>query len=99
MERGLIDADLGSGLFKKRIARSGAGKRGGYRVIVATRGDGPWFFLEGYAKSKQDQLDTDTWDACRAIRQALTSKSVRELSDSIESNKLKEVNCDAQTQV
>jgi len=32
MERGLIDADLGSGLFKKRITRSGAGKRDGFIV-------------------------------------------------------------------
>lgn len=31
------EADLGQGLFKKRLARRGAGKRGGYRAIVAYR--------------------------------------------------------------
>lgn len=31
------EADLGGGLFKKRVARPGGGKRGGYRVIVAYR--------------------------------------------------------------
>ena len=37
---GLYDADLGSGLFKKRIARSGQGKRNGFRTLIATnRGD------------------------------------------------------------
>lgn len=34
---GLIDADLGGGLIKKRVARAGGGKRGGYRTIVAYR--------------------------------------------------------------
>jgi hypothetical protein len=29
MNEGLIDADLGAGLFKKRIAKPGQGKRGG----------------------------------------------------------------------
>jgi hypothetical protein len=34
---GAGEADLGGGLFKKRIARPGGGKSGGYRVIVAYR--------------------------------------------------------------
>ena len=34
MERGLVDADLGGGLVKQRVARSGQGKRGGYRVLI-----------------------------------------------------------------
>ncbi len=36
MMAGLYDADLGSGLFKKRIARSGQGKRSGFRTLVVT---------------------------------------------------------------
>jgi len=36
MQKGLIDARLGGGLIKKRVARSGHGKRGGYRVILAS---------------------------------------------------------------
>ena len=34
-ERGLIDADLGRGLIKQRIARKGKGRSGGYRTIIA----------------------------------------------------------------
>ncbi|WP_231993289.1 type II toxin-antitoxin system RelE/ParE family toxin [Mitsuaria sp. 7] len=95
MERGLIDANLGSGLFKKRIGRSGAGKRAGYRVIVASRPGGPWFFIEGYAKNKRETVDAETMDACRELASALTRKSARELSDSVERNNLKELKCDA----
>jgi hypothetical protein len=40
MIAGLIDADLGGGLYKKRVARTGKGKSGGFRALVATnRGD------------------------------------------------------------
>jgi hypothetical protein len=35
-DRGLIDADLGGGLIKQRVARSGQGKTGGYRTIVVS---------------------------------------------------------------
>lgn len=35
MAVGLYEADLGGGLFKKRIARPGKGKRGGFRTLVA----------------------------------------------------------------
>lgn len=34
---GAGEADLGGGLFKKRVARSGSGKSGGYRAIIAYR--------------------------------------------------------------
>ena len=34
---GQIDADLGGYLFKKRLARAGGGKSGGYRTIIGYR--------------------------------------------------------------
>jgi hypothetical protein len=34
-ERGLIDADLGGGVIKQRVARPGQGRSGGYRVLAA----------------------------------------------------------------
>jgi hypothetical protein len=36
-EAGLIEADLGGGLIKQRVARTGSGKRGGYRTVIAYR--------------------------------------------------------------
>ena len=35
--RGLVDADLGGGLLKQRIARRGYGKSGGFRTIILPR--------------------------------------------------------------
>ena len=57
MRSGLVDADLGGGLFKKRVARPGGGKSGGYRTILAADLRGRWVFLHGFAKSERDDLD------------------------------------------
>ena len=56
MEAGLIDADLGGGLVKKRVALSGKGKRGGARTIVATNHCDIWFFLFGYQKNERSNI-------------------------------------------
>ena len=48
MEQGLIDADLGGGVVKKRIALPGKGKSGGSRTIVANRKNSHWFFVYGF---------------------------------------------------
>ena len=50
MRSGLIDADLGGNVLKKRVAVSGRGKRGGARTIVATNKDDRWFFIYGFEK-------------------------------------------------
>jgi len=44
MNMGLVDADLGEHLFKKRIALLGRGKRSGVRTLVASKIDDQWFF-------------------------------------------------------
>ena len=56
-EIGLVDADLGGGLIKQRIARFGQGKRGGYRTIIAYRQGGRAVFLFGFAKNERDNLE------------------------------------------
>ncbi len=43
MANGLYEADLGGNLLKKRIARPGQGKRGGFRTLVATNRGDLWF--------------------------------------------------------
>ena len=57
ISRGLIEACLGGHLVKKRVARTGFGKRGGYRTIVAKKVDQHWFFLFGFEKSDRSNID------------------------------------------
>jgi hypothetical protein len=56
-KNGQIDADLGGGVIKQRIARQGEGKRGGYRTLVLYRAGERAFFVYGFAKNDQDNID------------------------------------------
>jgi hypothetical protein len=58
-DAGLIDADLGGGLIKQRIARPGQGKRSGYRTIMAYRAGERSVFLYGFGKNERDNIDGD----------------------------------------
>ncbi len=57
IEKGLIDADYGGGLIKKRVARDGGGKSGGYRSIIAYRSEEKCFFMFCFAKSSRENLN------------------------------------------
>ena len=59
IERGLVDAVLGGGLVKKRVARHGEGKSSGYRTIIAFSYGRSSLFLYGFAKSERDNIGED----------------------------------------
>ena len=52
MANGLVDADLGGYVVKKRVALAGQGKRSGARIIVATKLADRWFLLFGFGKNE-----------------------------------------------
>jgi len=66
-ERGIIDADLGGGLIKQRVARAGQGRSGGFRMIVAYRTRERAFFLYGFAKSDLDNIEDDELQTLRNV--------------------------------
>jgi hypothetical protein len=70
MISGLIDADLGDCLFKKRIALPGAGKRSGVRTLIASKVNDQWFFLYGFAKNEQDNITEQERKALQALGQS-----------------------------
>ena len=59
MSHGLIDAQLGRSLVKKRVAINGMGKRGGARTIVATKKEDRWFFVYGFTKNELVEICHD----------------------------------------
>lgn len=56
MEHGLVDADLGGNILKKRIALPGKGKSGSVRTLIATRKEDRWIFMFGFAKNERDNI-------------------------------------------
>jgi hypothetical protein len=59
VERGQVDADLGGGVIKQRLARPGQGKSGGFRTIILYCMAERAFFVYGFAKSDRDNIDAD----------------------------------------
>ena len=67
IEQGLFDANLGGNLYKKRIARKGQGKSGGYRSIVAFKKDDKAVFIIGFAKSERENLTDKELEALKKL--------------------------------
>ena len=56
MEQGLVDADLGGNLYKKRVALPGRGKSGSTRTLIATNRQDRWFFMFGFEKNDKENI-------------------------------------------
>ena len=82
-ERGLIDADLGGGVIKQRVARLGQGKSGGFRTVVLYRMAERAFFVYGFAKSDLDNLDKDEEVQFRKAARYVLGLSDAQLADLI----------------
>jgi len=89
--RGLIDADLGGGLIKQRIALKGQGRRGGYRVMVAFRAADFAVFLFGFAKSAQANLDDRQLNMLRGFAAAWLAADAKTIRQALEQGELVEV--------
>ena len=99
MAAGLYEADLGGGLLKKRIARPGRGKSGGFRTLVATNKGNRWFFVFGFPKNARSNIDKDEEDALKKLAAHLLSLTPPALGKAQRAGELMEVNCDAQEQI
>ncbi len=90
-EKGLIDADLGGGVIKQRIARKGRGKSGGYRTIIFFRSGELAFFIYGFAKSSRDNIETDELADYKKLATLYLALSDKQLNTLIENDALTEV--------
>lgn len=84
IEEGSIDADLGGGLFKQRVARPGAGRSGGWRTIIVHRRGDITVFVHGFAKQAQDNLSERELAELKRLANVMlgfTPAQVRALAD------------------
>src|SRR5271165_7173399 len=96
--RGLIDADLGGGLVKQRVARQGQGRSGGYRMIVAYRMRDRAVFLYAFAKNEREAIEEDELEDLRDLGSRWLHATAEALAIQIESGELQEVNLDDETE-
>ena len=85
MESGLIDADLGGFLYKKRVARPGGGKSGGYRTLLSARFGSRYVFLYGFPKSDKANITQDEKKALQFAGKVFLELSAEALSKALQS--------------
>src|SRR5580700_6691199 len=95
-QSGLLDADLGGGVIKQRVARPGQGRSGGYRVLIAYRPLTLSVFLYGFAKSERDNVDDDELATLRDIANGWFQADVNTLTRAIADGLIQEVMNDDQ---
>jgi len=98
-EKGLIDADYGEGVIKQRIARQGTGKSGGYRSIILFRKGERSFFVYGFAKNDQDNIDKSDERDFKDLAAVLLNASDAQIAELVESGKFQEVHYNDQKSV
>ena len=94
--RGQVDADLGGGVIKQRIARAGEGRSGGFRAIVLFRREDRAFFVHGFAKNERENLRRDELRTLRRLAGDLFGLDRAELEAMLANGTISEVNCDDQ---
>ena len=93
---GLIDADLGGGVIKQRIARKGQGRSGGFRSIVLFRRGELAFFVYGFAKSDRQNLRRDELGAFRLLADEMLKLDDADLQAALANGTIIEVTEDVQ---
>jgi len=91
MEQGLIDANLGGGVVKKRLALPGRGKRGGARTLVATNKGDRWFFLYGFEKNERANITAEELEGLRIITRQLLGMTSEQLDEAVRDGSLQEI--------
>jgi hypothetical protein len=91
--RGLIDADLGGGVIKQRVARPGEGRSGAYRTLIFFRVGTRAVFAFGFAKSDRDNISAEDEGILRSTAKLTLGLSDAEIDQLVDAGKLEEVNC------
>ena len=93
--RGLLEADLGGGILKKRIALPGRGKRGSIRTLLATNRNERWFFVFGFEKNKRANISDNELESLKKLAKHLLGLTAAQIIAAIEEGALVEVEHEA----
>lgn len=92
MQAGLIDADLGGDIYKKRIAIGNKGKSAGVRTIVATKKNNVWFYIFGFEKNVRANISDDEKEALQFLARDLLNADKQQILLYIDTQILIEIN-------
>ncbi len=93
-DRGLVNADLGGGLVKQRVARPGAGRSGGYRTLIFFRASDRAVFAFGFAKKDRGNIDADDEARLKKAAKVTLDLTEHDMERLVVAGTLIEVRCD-----
>lgn len=91
MNQGLVDAQLGGQVVKKRVALPGRGKRGGARTLLAFKQGERAFFVYGFAKNQRANISVKELKALKLLAKELLNYPAESLTKAIKAGKLIEI--------
>ncbi|NYF78862.1 type II toxin-antitoxin system RelE/ParE family toxin [Granulicella arctica] len=91
---GLIHANLGGGIYKQRIARKGQGKSGGFRTIIFFKAHKTAFFILGFAKNAQDNLERNEVAGLKDLAGRMLSYDEKIIAIAVKDGALEEISCE-----
>ncbi|HEY4745430.1 MAG TPA: type II toxin-antitoxin system RelE/ParE family toxin [Desulfuromonadaceae bacterium] len=91
IRQGLVDADLGGGIIKKRVALPGHGKRGSTRTLLATNRNDRWIFVYGFEKNERANISDNELEALKLLAVDLLALTESQISEAVSKGALLEV--------
>lgn len=91
IQGGLLEADLGGGIVKKRIALPGRGKRGSARTLLATNRNDRWFFIFGFEKNERENISDNKLESLKKLANNLLGLTATQIAVAIGEGALMEV--------
>jgi hypothetical protein len=93
-ERGVVDADLGGGVIKQRVARPGKGRSGGYRTLIAYRTNVRAIFVYGFAKNAKGNVTAAELAALRQLAREYLGYDQKQVDTHLKDGTWTEIICD-----
>ena len=91
LETGDFDADLGGGVYKVRMARTGKGKSGGFRIIVFFRSQKLTFYHYVFAKSERDNISRKELKWFKELARDIFSMTDEQINNRLKAGTLQEI--------
>ena len=91
MLMGNFEANLGGGLYKKRVPRKGQGKSSGYRTLIAFKREDRSIFIFGFAKNERSNIGAIEQQIFKKLAKDYLNASPKDLDSLIKIGELFEV--------
>lgn len=91
IQEGIVDANLGGSLYKKRVATKGRGKSGSVRTLLAYSAGLRTFFLYAFEKGDKANITQKEKTAMQIVGKDFLEMSDTELGKRIKDKSIKEI--------